>query len=188
MMTVKNGKKEYFVVGKPTQLAYLIAQQKKETERRDKILADILPSLSTYRTGGEKILMECYRGPTAIQMIQKLLQNNKEEVLELVPLDKVRKFIPEIFPGDIRETFSKKFSIRSLYSTKAGPHGKKKQNVDYRFLPPERFPFSAEFIIFGDHVSLSTFEDDVSVIIITDKQIADTFKMLFEGLWLLGEK
>lgn len=85
--------------------------------------------------------------------------------------------------------FGKKAKLkgRELFVNNAGAKRYLKEipldeQYDIRLLPKE-ISFVSEFVIFGETVSLFAYDDDLTIIRIDNKNIADAFKAWFEVLW-----
>jgi len=184
MSSFEKGKKRFFVAGKPTQLLYILENKKKLITDQERTVRDLLTQIATFEDNNKETpTVQIYEGIEAIGVLHAELRHNTFEVLELVPMDVVRKFIPPIFPGDVRESFSKKFHIKSLYSKSEGPLKLKKSGVEYRYLAPDRFPFRAEILIYGNKVVMATFDTKPIYIHIENSAVSDTLRVLFNALW-----
>ncbi len=184
MSSFQKGKKRFFVSGKPTQLLYLLDAKRKEIDEQETFINTFLHKLTSVGDeNSQPPQVVLYEGVEAVKVLQDELLQNSNEVLEIVPFDEVRKFIPPIFSGDIRESFSKKFHIKSIYTRAEGPLNVSKPNVEYKYLPPDKFPIKAEIIIFGNKVVIATFTSKPEYIHISSENIASTMKMIFEILW-----
>ena len=189
MSSFQKGKKRFFVAGKPTQLLYLLDAKKREINEQETLIKSVLNKIgSISQSNNKEFSVVVYEGVEAIKIVQDELSKNTDDVFEIVPHDIVGKYIPPIFPGDVRESFSKKFHIKSLYTNTAGPLNLKKVNVEYRYLPSEKFPIEAEILIFGNKVIISTFRNKPVYIHISDQDIVNTMKVMFIGIWELAKK
>ena len=159
-----------------------------EIDEQEKALKGLMTILQSVVSKQEKPLVHVFEGENASRIVQDYLLANTDEVLELVPLDVVRKYIPPILPGDVRERFSKQFQIKSLYSSSSGPDHSVKPNVEYRYLEPDKFPFSCEVIIFQSKVVFSIFGDKLHSIVVNSDLIAETMRTLFYSLWEKASK
>ena len=52
-----------------------------------------------------------------------------------------------------------------------------------RFVPKDRFPFSCEFVIFGDNVGIFALGKNPFGILIESKEIADSARSMFNLMW-----
>jgi len=184
MSSFEKGKKRFFVAGKPTQLLYILENKKRLLGEQEKIIATLIENIgmiSNKTKIGASVIV--YEGIEAIGIIQEELKHFKGELLELVPIDIVRKYIPPIFPGDVRENFHKLFTIKSLYTNISGPLSLKKSGVEYRYLPHDQFPIRAEVLIFSDKVVISTFDAAPVYYHINSADVFLTIKTMFIALW-----
>jgi sugar-specific transcriptional regulator TrmB len=187
MSSFQKGKKRFFVSGKPAQLLYILEQQKRIIEVQTETMKKIVSRLEV-REDSDLMPVVVYEGLDSTREIQNYLSQNTEELLEMVPEDLAREYIPPIYPGDVRENFSRKFKIKSLYTNKQGVQGKKKENVEFRFLSPDKFPIKSEVLIAGNRVFLSNFDSRHLTIQIIDKKIADSFRAIFYSVWETAQR
>lgn len=183
MSSFMKGKKKMYVSGQPTQLLYILDQQRKRIEEKTESIKKIIDSLENERPGATDVPVVAYEGQESFGAIQKLLLENKDEVFEIVPIDIVRKYLPPVFQGDKRQEFSKHFKIKSLYTSEHGPQNFSKPNVEYKYLPPEKFPVESEILIFGNRVVISNFDTQRLSVHLIDEKISKTLKSIFSILW-----
>lgn len=63
------------------------------------------------------------------------------------------------------------------------------QDNDYEIrILPKGMDFSTDTIIFGDVISLFAYDDERTIVRIENKNLADTFRTLFHGLWAGAKK
>ena len=55
-------------------------------------------------------------------------------------------------------------------------------------LLPKHMQFISEMVIFGDTVALFAYDDELTIVKIENQNFADTFRSLFEGLWIHAKK
>lgn len=185
MSSFQKGKKRYFNAGKPKQLQYILDQQKRQLEMQASALQGILSRLETI-TGfhGESVEVQLYEGVEASRVIQDMLLNYNGQVLELVPLDEVRKFIPPKFEdGDVRNKFAGRLKVRAIYSENNPGNFVPSKTVEFKTANSKDLLFKSEIIIFGNTVVMTTFDQVIKSVIIKNNLIADTMRLFFNGLW-----
>lgn len=190
MSSFEKGKKRYFLAGKPTQLLYLLKEKRRVLDNEEVAINKILELIRVRLVEGSNIpTAVVYEGAEGLWAAQQLLMKNTEEVWELVPVDIVREYLPEISKGDVRENFSKQFKIRSLYSSKDGPTQEVKNNVEYRYFSPDLFPIETEVIIFSSTVVITAYSPRIVSIHINNEKIAKSARVLYQALWdIAGQK
>ena len=52
-----------------------------------------------------------------------------------------------------------------------------------KYLPPDKFPFKSDIAVYGDNIGISALEGKVVGVIITHKELANSFRALFNLLW-----
>lgn len=193
MSSFNKGKKRYFVAGEPTQLTYILDRKKLEIEKQQEALGGIIKLVSKMADQkSDEVVVQVFEGMEGTKVVQGYLERNTDMTRELVPLEKIRKFFPPIFKGDIRETFIRSFPIRALsaidnpdlatdYSDTLA------MDLESRIIPIKEFPVEISLLIFDNIVSIYTLDDNFKNIVIHNKPVADTFKILYDLLWEKGK-
>ena len=52
-----------------------------------------------------------------------------------------------------------------------------------KYVSPEKFPFKSDITIYDDNIAISALEGKVVGVIITHKELANSFRALFNLLW-----
>jgi sugar-specific transcriptional regulator TrmB len=187
MSSFEKGKKRYFVAENPEQLGHLISTQKKEVEEKEVVAKRILNDLKSLSVfSKDRPNVQFYEGDEGTHALrEEVLRSGEKELLEIVPLDLVRKFVPEdAHPEDLRHAIRKKLRIKSVYSTTRGSiYPEKSGNSESRFLAPENFGHDCEVIIFGDRVAMFTFGGKPVGFMVHSKEISQMMRIFFKKLW-----
>ncbi len=187
MSSFEKGKKRYFVAENPEQLGHVIHLQKKEVEEREAVVKRILRDLKSLAIfSKDRPGVQFYEGEEGTHALrEEVIRSGEKELLEIVPLDLVRKYVPEeALPEDLRHVIRKKLRVKSVYSTVKGPvYSEKSGNSEARFLSPENFGLDCEVIIFGDKVAMFTFEGKSIGFMIHSKEISGMMRLFFSRLW-----
>lgn len=192
MSKFKKGKKWAFAAAAPHQLLYVITNQQEELRKKEEGIRGILAQFDKLvEDGSEKPHVYVAEGVEAVRQLQQdiLATSGKDgdTVYEITSLSKARKHLPPKFEGDRRNDIGKKFKVKSLYasSEETLPAAK---NVESRRLDPKEYPISGEIVAYGDKVALTAFGDKVTVVTVTNPDIAQTVKTLFNALWESSKK
>jgi len=103
MSDVQKGKRRQFVAGHPNHLRYIVAQQKREVEGKEKAVEAIIKEAEEIKSHDEgEIEVEVVDGWEGTKRVQEAGVNAKELIREVCNLDRVREKIPDILPNDIR--------------------------------------------------------------------------------------
>lgn len=193
MSSFNKGKKRYFAAGEPTQLTYILDRKKLEIEKQQEALGGIIKLVSKMADQkDDDVVVQVFEGMEGTKVVQGYLEKNTDMTRELVPLEKVRKFFPPVFKGDIREKFIRDFPIRALSATNNPDLATDFSDIDAKDLESrtislKEFPIEVSLLIFGDVVSILTLDDNFKNIVIHNKFIADTFKIIYDNLWEKGK-
>jgi hypothetical protein len=92
-------------------------------------------------------------------------------------------------PAEFAEEYRKKMAnVRNLSSKVLVKEGDDfftaSDFIEYRAVPESIFSEDASFYAYGDKLALITFHDDsVQVVLLHNKQFADSFRVMFNAVW-----
>ncbi|MFC1703114.1 hypothetical protein ACFLZO_01470, partial [Patescibacteria group bacterium] len=132
-----------------------------------------------------------YEGLEGINALREdVIRSKAKELLEIVPLDDVRKYISEdVSSDDLRIKIRKNVTTRAIYSYSKGPVLKKeKGRIDYRYLDPKKNPFNCEVFMYGNKTVFLSFSGKPTGFLVDSKDVTNTMRMMFEALWVSAEK
>jgi len=194
MSTYEEGKKTFFAPESPEYLKRIFELKKKEFEAKEKELSDFLPQLlQKFEGAGERPLVRFFNGKEGITaMREETLQLQKNErILIMYSYDALKKIYSE---QELRSYTAKRVDkgivVRSIYTRKEGPLAPEDitANTERRFVSYDRMPLSSDFFIFQNKVAIMALEEPVFGIVVESKEIANSFRTLFELVWGVGEK
>jgi sugar-specific transcriptional regulator TrmB len=184
MSSFEKGKKKYFVAGEPRQLLYVIEQKKNQIAEEEDLISKFISKVHEIKKNENNTAkISVYEGEDARMATKSELTTNDQELFEIVPVELARKYFPPIFSGDIRESYSKKFPIKSICTggpTRVIPTN---ENIEVKYADPEMLPIKSELLVFGNKVIISTFKDKPLHVHIEDGDIAQTLKTIFKLIW-----
>jgi sugar-specific transcriptional regulator TrmB len=194
MSSYFKGKKKIFAAAAPQQLTYIVAHLKREAEEKaaavDRIVTELGKLVEEEKNATMVQVLEGSDGTVEIQ--RDILESGAKEAFELVNRDDVRKWIPPMRKGDIREKLVTKLTANSMYVTAHGkgsdyklPEGSKGES---RYLDGKKYPVRHEVLVYGDRVCLVSFEPKKVAVIIRDAGLAETMKTMYKALWEKAEK
>lgn len=179
MSTVMKGKKRCYISEDPERLhAYL---KRKEIEFHEKA-ADIQRSMPELRLiqGGERPVVKMIEGKEGVIGTYSEMEFNKKDTVyyEISDLDAAFSVIK---PEEVKQTYAdmKKTNIviKGMYA--GTPLGKTLKSHRY-FLPKDQSNFNSSISVYGDKIDITTFEGKMYTILIENKTLAQTFRILFE--------
>lgn len=193
MSSFEKGKKRFFLAAPPNQILYLISTQKRELLEKEKMVVDLIQKVSKFVEPQKNLgpIVSLYEGIEGMSALQAdVLESDADEILELTSVDKVKNFLPVLFPQDTRRAICKKFKIKSLYTSTSGPlPPESNSKIQSRILPrTDEIDIQGEVIVFGKKTALISYSGELRIAIISDSDIAATLSTLFHSLWKSGKK
>lgn len=190
--TQTKGKKQLFIAENPEYLQTLLDTEKRVLDSRKEELSKILPELKTlYNIAGEKPLVRFFEGKEGLLKVQKEFLHTKDKlILGISAIDNVLKTFPER-EEYVSQRTKKGIRAKLIYTSATGPKSKQVDEgllLETRFIPPEKFPFSADITIYNQSVAIASLMDKITCTVIEQKAIADSFRGLFNFMWTMSDK
>ncbi len=191
--TQTKGKKQLFIAESPEQLDFMIDRQKSELDQKKEELQKLLPELTNlFNLSDSKPQVRFFEGREGLlKMHSELLRTDVKEVVSFTSADGLLKTFPDYPKILSSRRVQKGIKSRLIYTNKGEPVLKKHDDNmlrETKYVSPDKFPFKSDVAIYGDNISISAFEGKVVGVIITHKELADSFRALFNLLWeSLGE-
>jgi len=182
------GKKQLFIAESPDKLESVIERERKAIEYKKEELHKLLPELTgIFNLSDSKPQVRFFEGKEGLLKMQgELLKSGANEVVSFASADGILK----IFPDHPQTLSSKRVQrgIRSrlIYTNKGEPVLKRyddKMLREAKYISPDKFPFKSDVAIYGDYISISALEGKVVGVIIVHRELADSFRALFNLLW-----
>lgn len=187
---IKNNKK-FFIATNPKKLLDWIEMKKEEAEKEEKIVEKMIPELLQLRKPKEKkVIVEVYEGKEGIRtMLNETIQSSKEGNKEILIFGAISGYLRELDPIYHERYFNekKKFKIKTRYVFIEGEKYPKAPNSEYRFLPSHYKSFAAT-AIYGNEVSFWLLTKPETIILVKNKEFAETYKSNFEELWKIAKR
>jgi len=186
---IKNNKK-FFIATNPKKLLDWIEIKKEEAEKEKKLVEKMIPELLKLRIPKEKkVIVEVYEGKEGIRtMLNETIQSSRQ-TKELLIFGAISGHLRELDPIYHERYFKEraKYKIKTRYIFIEGEEYPKSPNAEYRFLPKHYKSFAAT-AIHGDEVSFWLLTKPEVVILVKNKEFAETYKNNFELLWKIAKK
>lgn len=191
MSSYYQGKKQLFMAEMPERILDLIAKERKELELREEQFKRLLPELQSINNRNkDKPVVKYYEGKDGIlTMVSEHLKTSKnQEAFDVFSRDVIEDFISSEDLMEIRkERLSNKIRNRALYVREKG----ELQNIqDARLirLSQKDLPVTCDISFFEDKVRITSFKERMVGIVIEDKEIASSFRAIFELAWKWAEQ
>lgn len=193
LVTVQTkGKRSLFVPESPAQLESMLERQAKDVELRKERLSGALPELTAmYNLGELKPVVRFFEGIAGLRKMQDDFLKSREKVLYGISnLDQVLKVFPQQRKEYTAMRIAKGIRTRFIYTSVKGkifPAIEPEALRESRYIAPHRLPYTADISIWDDNVGIASLSGRLFGTIITQREVADSFKGLFELLWQAGE-
>ncbi len=174
-------KKQKFVPEDPSQLENIITKQQQELELKKKGLKDVVEELNSINSASvKKPIVKYYLGKEGIvRMASSYMKIKEPEILLAFSADSLNKFLNQDDLDKIRnKRLEQNVTANVLYTSHTSPlSSRKKANVIR--IDEKKYPFLADVAIYDDKIRLTSFEDQIGIIIENDS-IATTLKSIFK--------
>lgn len=182
---IKNNRK-YFMATHPKKLLDWIELKKEEIEKEKKSVEKIIPDLLKLRLPKEKkVVVEVYEGKEGLRtMLKETVESSRESKKEFLIFGAVAGYLRKLDPIYHKRYYSerKKHQIKSRYIFIEGEKHPLAPCSEYRYLPKHYRSFVAT-TIHGNEVSFWLLTKPEIVILIKNKELAETYRNNFEVLW-----
>jgi HTH-type transcriptional regulator, sugar sensing transcriptional regulator len=185
--TEKISGKTHFVAKSPEHLEFLINKQKSELDvRREELLA-VMPELrAAFSLTGEKPVVRYFEGKEgSLRARQEVLKCKEKFIRSIARVDNTLAIFPSKLKTGPSERLRHKIRSRFIYTSDRGPivESNKKLLRETKFIPLKKLPITFDFAVFDDKVKFEILKGKRGSIIIQNKDIAQSFKNLFDFIW-----
>jgi sugar-specific transcriptional regulator TrmB len=180
---IKRGTK-YYEAADPEKLVELLHEKEEKVN-------EILPQLKFTRASvTEKPTTEVYEGKEGIKTIHDDIIRTKKDTLVMGRADIIQEYLGPYFERYLRLRVKNK--IKAKVVTEVSAFAKKIAKKDKKELRQTKMnpilnKTKTTVYIYGDKVAIMTYEKDVFGVIIKDKEIANSQRVLFEALWIISK-
>lgn len=186
---IKNNKK-YFIATDPKKLLDWIDSKKNELDKEREVVEKLLPDLRNLRRDKEKkVVVEVYEGKEGIRtMLNETIESSKQ-TKELLIFGAISGHLRELDPIYHERYFKErtKAKVKTRYIFIEGEEYPKSPNAEYKFLP-RHFKSFAATAIHGDEVSFWLLTNPEVIILVKNKEFAETYRSNFEELWKIAKR
>lgn len=181
MSSVLRGKKRYYAAEHPDRL--LAFAKRRETELKESIgdLERAVPELEL-QMGGEKPVVKTFEGKEGIRtIIEELREHRPDNLFEMTDIPSMLKVIADEDTADLQKEASKiKGEKIGIYYY--GPDHKPTAGTDVKriSLPKKYSDFRSNLGIYGNKLVMVTFEGKMHSVVIENKALIRTIRILFE--------
>ncbi|OGZ45170.1 MAG: hypothetical protein A3J54_03525 [Candidatus Ryanbacteria bacterium RIFCSPHIGHO2_02_FULL_45_13b] len=182
------GKKQLYIAEDPDQLEFLIDREKKDLEQKQDELKEALPELKElFNTTEDRPHVRFFEGKEGLERMQNdLLRSGTKETRGISSADDIYRIFPQHKGSYVSERVKKGIRSKLIYTSSQGAMYKEKDETALReaiHIPKGMLNFHADLDVYGDSISISALTGKLSGIIIHHKDLADSFRTLFDFLW-----
>lgn len=186
--TQAKGKKQFFIAESPDKLELLIDSEQKIIEEKKNELNNFLPELlNLFNTYEQRPHVKFFEGKEGVLSLQKeFLKTDNTPIYGITSLDNVFEIFPEYENTYIKKRIQKKIHSKTIYTSWKGPILKESDESSLReskHVEPDKLPLGIDITIFKDKVAIIALRGNVSGTLIEHKEIADSFRAIFELIW-----
>lgn len=186
--TQTKGKKQFFIVESPDKLELLIDNEIKAVEDKKNELNNFLPELlNLFNTSGQRPHVKFFEGKDGVLALQKeFLKTDDSPIYGITSIDNVFEIFPEFENTYIKKRVHKKIPSKTIYTSKKGPILKESDESSMReskYVEPGKLPLGIDITIFKDKVAIIALKGKVSGTLIEHREVADSFRAIFELVW-----
>ena len=189
--TQNKGKKQLFIPESPDQLEFLLEREKKEIDHKKEDLDKLLPELiNIFNLAEDKPQVRFFEGKGGLMKMQDEFLKTKSKEVVSFSTDAILKIFPDHPENYSPRRVQRGIRARLIYTGTRGQILKKNDEKvlrEAKYVSPDKFPFKSDIAIYEDNISISALEGKTVGIIITHRELANSFRALFELLWGLLE-
>jgi sugar-specific transcriptional regulator TrmB len=159
-----------------------------ELQRKTEIMKRYMPDfLAFYNSNKEKPQVQLFEGKEAVRQIYQKIYNGPE-VWFFGSVREITTLYPEEFKVFSQRVKNGSLKARDLFAssevdTDFGKKALQYPNYQIRFLKDVNQKFITDCAIYGDVIAFFSFRPQIFVVTISSKEIATTFKTLYEFAW-----
>ena len=183
-----------YIPNHPTKLISLIEKKRKEIDSAEKSLnSSIDEMISNYNFVSQKPNVQFFEGSKGLVKLYDDINTSKEDIhLFRSPYDQKNKSLESIITKQIHKQVElgiKTFAITPLNegNREKAPKFDPDRMVERRIIPEVEFKIPAQIVIYKNKVGITSYKKGVFTTIIDNADISDTFKKIFDQLWIRSE-
>jgi sugar-specific transcriptional regulator TrmB len=177
----ENGKRT-FKLASPDKILSYIEEKKSDLDNVKKEISKIIPQMNDiYKSKKEELFAEIFKGPEGMKAVWDDMLN-----YDNIYWIGSGMYVPKQFPAFWKDWNARRLK-KKIGSYHLFRHDKRKdvpKNLFHsKFLPPEFSGNPTVTVVYGNKVSQLIFGESLSVIAITNQELADNYKRYHKYLW-----
>ncbi len=190
-------RKIFFSAEQPQNLQKIIFEKQKEITLAQQQLDQIIPEMTTlFQSRTEHPVIQVLKGVSETKkMYDEILKTKTELLIFVSRYDWDNPEMEKLIKDNVKKQAKQKLQTRainpliagfSLKERKAYIKERKLRNIRIRFLPPE-YLLPSQIMVFDDKIGITSLKKELITTFIQNENIANTFRQLFEFIWLSAE-
>ncbi len=175
------GKKQLFCAESPEKLSLLFREQAMEIQRKHEYLEKLLPELKALKQNEEeRPVVRYFEGKDGMRaMAEEFFISNHDEPAKMIySVDLIKNIFSEEEIIDLRKRRqNKNVDVEAIVNDE---NGSLKSDADIVIIPSDKYNITSDIAFFDNKVRIATQKGKLAGIIIENKEIANTFKVLFD--------
>ncbi len=174
------GKKRYFSAQDPNILKDKI---EKQTELINKFLPDIQ---AVYNTRLVKPKVRFYEGKQGVDIVIKEILKEARELWAIGSAEEIFTKLNDYFPEFAKKRAHKKIPLKVLLKESEKAEERKRlgqQELRQVKIIKTQIEFKSLIWLWQNKLAMITLGDDLMVVVIESKEIVNTWRVMFEGIW-----
>lgn len=186
MSSFYQGKKQYFMAEMPERILDLIAKERKDLEIREEQFKRLLPELQSINNRNKnKPVVKYYEGKEGIfsMTLEHMKSSRNQTFYNVFSRDIVEQIMtPDELKYLRKERVASKLQGKAIYTREEGDL-EGVENAEIVRVSSKDFPVSCDIAFYEDKVRIASFKDRLMGVVIEDKEIAQSFRSIFELAW-----
>jgi sugar-specific transcriptional regulator TrmB len=176
----------------------MLEREQKNLEVKKEELLRALPELTTlFNLSDQKPQVRYFEGKAGLEKMRDEFLKTKEKVLYgISSISQVHSVFPLNNPANIKSysdrRVEKGIHVKAIYSHKGDAVYTKEDNAarlrEVRYIDSDKMKFDADITLFDDSIAIAFLGSSLFGVIITQKDIAISFKNLFNFIWGIAEE
>lgn len=179
---IKNNIK-YFKAVNPNKILDYLKEKEARIKEEEKDILNILPQLNKFKNSVEKdkTEIEIFEGKEGLKTIMNDILREGKEIVTWGATSKIKEYFPDFFiERYLNERKKKKIRARQLFTDFSGVL---ESSVSENRKLPKEFASPTTTIIYGNKVTIWFWTEIPKVILIENKDLANSYKKHFELMW-----
>jgi HTH-type transcriptional regulator, sugar sensing transcriptional regulator len=184
MSSYHEDKKQFFFAEAPEKLKILFKDQELALKRKEEYLEKLLPELKALNVEKEgRPTVRYFEGKEGMRAMSEefFLAKHKGEARMMYSFDLLSNvFSKDEIAGMRKKRQLRKVQVRSIINDEFNGLKSDATNIT---IPFRKYPITSDIALFGDKVRIATQKGNLVGLIIENKEISDTLKIIFDLAW-----